>query len=165
MLGESGCGHNEEETGKGLPRGRVQMVYSRLRREPRLVPDVGLGSAGGGGYRTEGISAECHRLGRPRAQASEADPGSCSCHAVLALLNFQKEAEICLHFSSLGEHLSRRWESDLQQPDLGGMEENFLSSQVENSLQPLRWYDIYPAIVSNISPFKMTLALMAGLVQ
>lgn len=81
---------------------------------------------------------------------------------MLSPLNFQKEEEICLYFSSLGEHLSLRWKFDLQQPDLGGMEENFLSLQLENILQTLRWYDIYPAIVSNISNFKMTLALMAG---
>lgn len=124
------------------------IVFLSMKLTTSISPDVGLGSAGEGGYRTEGISAECHRLGRPRprpgAQAPQADPGSCLCHAVLASLNFQKEEEICLRFSSLGEHLSRRWESDLQLPDLGGMEENFLSPQVENSLQPLRWYDIYP---------------------
>lgn len=142
------------------------MVYSQVRREQRLVPDAGLGSAGEGGYHTEGTSAECYRPGRPRpragAQASEAGPGFCLCRAVLALLNFQKEEEICLCFSSLGEHLSLRWEFDLQQPDLGGMEENFLSPQLENILQAPRWYDIYPAIVSNMSNFKTTLALLAG---
>lgn len=142
------------------------LVYSQVRRGQRLVPDVGWGSAGEGGYHTEDIYAERHRLGRPRpracARASEADPGICLCHSVLPLLNFQKEEEICLYFSSLGEHLSLRWKFDLQQPDLGGMEENFLSLQLENILQTLRWYGIYPAIVSNRSNFKMTLALMAG---
>lgn len=138
----------------------VQMVYSQVRREQRLVPDAGLGSAGEGGYHTEGTSAECYRRGRPRpragAQASEASPGFCLCCAVLALLNFRKEEETCLYFSSLGEHLSLRWEFDLQQPDLGGLAENFLSSQLGNILQAPRWYDIYPAIVRNMSNFKTT---------
>lgn len=124
------------------------LVFLSMKLTTSISPDAGLGSAGEGGYHTEGTSAECYRRGRPRpragAQASEASPGFCLCCAVLALLNFRKEEETCLYFSSLGEHLSLRWEFDLQQPDLGGLAENFLSSQLGNILQAPRWYDIYP---------------------
>lgn len=124
------------------------LVFLSMKLTTSISPDAGLGSAGEGGCHTEGTSAECYRPGRPRpragAPASEAGPGFCLCRAVLALLNFRKEEETCLYFSSLGEHLSLRWEFDLWQPDLGGREENFLSPHLENILQAPSWYDIYP---------------------
>lgn len=43
-----------------------------------------------------------------------------------------------------------------------GVEEKCLALQLEDILQTLILYDIYPAIVSNISDLKMTLALMVG---
>lgn len=80
---------------------------------------------------------------------------------MLALLNFQKEEGICLHFSSLGGHLFLLWKFDLQQPDLEGMEKKLPAFQLENILQILSLH-IYPVIVSNMSNLKMTLILMVG---
>lgn len=44
----------------------------------------------------------------------------------------------------MDERLFLLWDFDLQQPDLGGMEEKFLALQLENILKTLRLYGIYP---------------------
>lgn len=65
-----------------------------------------------------------------------------------------------MYFSSLDGRLSLLWKFDLQQPDLKGMKEEYLVSQLENMSQSLRLDGICPAIMSHTSNIKMTSALM-----